>query len=477
MDNFLMPERHRARRFLPYVVLLLSLSACTTVGPDYVEPKQPLPATWLHEQTGFARQDQDSLRRWWQQFQDPTLDALVERALSRNQDLNIAVARLKQAKAERGQIAADLGPQVSAGASGQARRNSKALDSPPGGELRNWQLGLDVSWELDLFGGTRRAIEAADAGIEALAQDHGALQVSLIAELVSHYAGLRATQRRLDIARDNVRNLRDTEQLVEQSRRRGLARQSELLQARAEREMAQAQLPILEADIARFSHGIGVLAGGFPGDWHAVLTQPAPALPVPPQLPAFLPSDLIRSRPDLRADERRLAAATAHIGQAQAQRFPTFRIPLGIGTAVSVIHDIFSSASLLWAAGLQAEHSLHDGGLAQSGIEAAQAKAQAAELIYERDVHLALREVEDALTSLHSQVQRQKSLQAALLDSEQALEHATQLYKAGLSAYLPILVAQRSANQARDALTLSQWDEVLAAIALYKSLGAGWQES
>ncbi len=477
MDNFLMPERHRARRFLPYVLLLLSLSACTTVGPDYVEPKQPLPAAWLHEQTGFARQDQDSLRRWWQQFQDPTLDALVERALSRNQDLDIAVARLKQAKAERGQIAADLGPQVSAGASGQARRNSKALDSPPGGELRNWQLGLDVSWELDLFGGTRRAIEAADAGIEALAQDHGALQVSLIAELVSHYAGLRATQRRLDIARDNVRNLRDTEQLVEQSRRRGLARQSELLQARAEREMAQAQLPILEADIARFSHGIGVLAGGFPGDWHAVLMQPAPALPVPPQLPAFLPSDLIRSRPDLRADERRLAAATAHIGQAQAQRFSTFRIPLGIGTAVSVIHDIFSSASLLWAAGLQAEHSLYDGGLAQSGIEAAQAKAQAAELIYERDVHLALREVEDALTSLHSQVQRQKSLQAALLDSEQALEHATQLYKAGLSAYLPILVAQRSANQARDALTLSQWDEVLAAIALYKSLGAGWQES
>lgn len=477
MNRFLMPNTRRARRFLPFLLLLASLYGCTTVGPEYVEPELILPSAWLEEQTGFVTQDQDSLRRWWQQFNDPMLDVLVDGVLSRNQDLDIALARLKQAKAERGQIAANLGPQVSAGASAKASRSSKALDAPPGGELRSWQLGLDASWELDLFGGTRRAIEAADAGIDALAQDHGALQVSLIAELVSNYAGLRATQKRLEIAKDNVRTLHESERLVEQSQHQGLARLSDLLQARAEREMAQAQPPLLEADMARFSHNIGVLAGGFPGDWHAILAEPAPALPVPPQLPAFLPSDLIRSRPDLRADERRLAAATAHIAQAEAQRFPTFRIPLGIGTAVSVIHDIFSSASLLWAVGMQAEHSLYDGGRVQSGIQAAQAKAEAARLVYERDVRLALRDVEDALTSLHSQAQRQKPLKAAVVDSEQALDHATRLYRAGLSAYLPILVAQRSSNQARDALTLSQWDEVLAAVNLYKSLGAGWQGS
>lgn len=457
--------------------LLASLSAvvagCTTVGPDYRAPTLDVPAHWIEADAAMPGGDHDGMRTWWRSFHDPLLDRLVGRALAHNQDLDIALARLRQARAERVQIASAAMPEVSVGAAGEAVRGSKALGAQPGGQARTWHLGFDASWELDLFGGTRRAVEAADAGIQALAEDHRALQASLVAELVSDYAGLRAAQLRLTIAQDNIRTLAKAERLAEQAHRSGLGTLADVTQARAERETAEAQPPLLEADIARFSHAIGVLAGGFPGDWHAALATPAPALPMPADLPLSLPSDVIRQRPDLRADERRLAAATAQIGVAQAERFPVFRIPLGFGTTASVIHDLFSGASLAWSAALQGSQSLYDAGRARAGVTAAQANADAVRRVYERDVRSALRDVEDALTAWSSERQRQAALQKAVADSQQALEQAAQLYARGLSAYLPVLVAQRSLNQARDALALSQLAQLQGGIALFKALGAG----
>lgn len=457
--------------------LLAVLAGCTTVGPDYRTPTLDVPAHWIEANAAMSDGDHDGLRTWWRAFQDPLLDRLVDQTLTHNQDLDIALARLRQARAERVQIASAAMPEVSVGAAGEAVRSSKALSAQPGGRARTWHLGFDASWELDLFGGTRRAVEAADAGIQALAEDHRALQVSLVAELVSDYAGLRVAQRRLAIAQDNIRTLAEAERLAEQAQRSGLGTLADVTQARAEREMAEAQPPLLHADVARFSHAIGVLTGGFPGDWHATLATPAPALPMPADLPLSLPSDVIRQRPDLRADERRLAAATAQIGVAQAARFPRFRIPLGIGTSASVIHDLFSGASLAWSAAMQGSHSLYDGGRTRAGVTAAQAKADAVRRIYERDVRVALRDVEDALTAWTSERQRQAALQKAVADGQQALQQASQLYTRGLSAYLPVLVAQRSLNQARDTLALSQLAQLQGGIALYKALGAGWSDS
>lgn len=301
--------------------------------------------------------------------------------------------------------------------------------------------------------------------------------MSLVAELVSDYARLRAAQLRLAIAQDNTHTLTEAERLAERAHLSGLGTLADVTQARAEREMAEAQPPLLEADIARFSHAIGVLAGGFPGDWHADLATPAPALPMPVDLPLSLPSDVIRQRPDLRADERRLAAATARIDVAEAARFPTFRIPLGIGTTVSVIHYLFSNASLAWSAAMQGSQSLYDAGRARAGVTATQANAHAVRRVYERDVRSALRDVEDALTAWISEHQRQAALQKAVADSQQALEQAIQLYARGLSAYLPVLVAQRSLNQARDALALSRLAQLQGGIGLYKALGAGWSDT
>lgn len=467
----------RRRRALLVVSLLAGLSGCTTVGPDYRAPAVEVPAHWIEAEAKLPGGDLDGLRRWWRSFRDPLLDRLVDQALAHNQDLDIALARLRQARAEREQVASAAKPQVSAGAAGEAVRDSKALSSQAGGRARTWRLGLDASWELDLFGGTRRAVEAADAGIQALAEDHRALQVSLVAELVCDYAALRATQLRLVIAGENVRTLAETERLAERAHQAGLGTAAELMQARAERETAEAQLPLLEADVARFSHAIGVLAGGFPGDWQTALATPAPALPVAGDLPLYLPSEVMRQRPDLRADERRLAAATAQIGVAEARRFPSFRLPLGIGSTASAIHDLFSGASLAWSAAMQGSQSVYDAGAARAGVSAAQARADAAKQVYERDVRVALREVEDALTAWARERQRQASLREAVADSQQALDQATRLHARGLSAWLPVLVAQRSANQARDELALSQLAELNAVIGLYKALGAGWADT
>ena len=198
------------------------------------------------------------------------------RKRSRTKDLAIARQRLLQARAERDQIASRLGPTVTAGGNADAIRSSRALDWPPGiGQSRTYRLGFDASWELDLFGGTRRAVESADAQIEALDDDRHAILVSLLAELASDYAELRATQERLRIATDNVASLDATRRLTEQSNRRGLGTSFAVAQARAELQLAQATLPPLHQDVARLAHAIGVLVGGFPETLRATLSAPA----------------------------------------------------------------------------------------------------------------------------------------------------------------------------------------------------------
>lgn len=452
------------------------LGACTTAGPDYRPPYVAAPQDWSSPHAGSAPANADRLRAWWHAFGDPLLDRLVVHALADNQDLGIAQARLRQARAERVQIASRRLPTLSLGGQTQAQRPSRAVEPPGDGVVQTYGVGFDASWELDLFGGTRRAIEAAEADMEALAGDRHALQVSLLAELAGDYAELRTTQARLAIAHDNVRRLEESERLAERALQRGLGTSAEVAQARAEREAAQAQPPLLEADVRRLGHAIGVLAGGFPGDWSRALAEAAPTVPVAPALPLAWPSDVIRQRPDLQAAERRLAAANAQIGVAEAARFPHFSLPLGLGSNAAFLHDLFSGASFTGSAGLRADQLLYDGGRARAGVDAAQAAAEAARFAYERDVRHALREVEDALSRLDAERRRRAALVAAVGDSTLALERATRLYRHGLSGYLPVLEAQRATHQARDALALGEGNEVRSAIALYKALGAGWQD-
>jgi len=458
------------------VALCAALGGCTALGPDYA-PETPLhPPSWSTPLPDAPNAGGEPLADWWQSFGDPVLDRLAGLALAHNQDLGIAHQRLLQARAERDQVASRLGPELGAGADASASRSARALDYPPGiGESRSYRLGLDASWEIDLFGGRRRAAEAAQAQAQAVEEDEHALRVSLMAEVAASYATLRATQERVLIARDNIASLAAAQHLAETACRHGLGTTVEVSQARAERELGEARVPALRGDEARLIHALGVLAGGFPGDLKEILEAGPPTPMGAPALPAGVPSEMLRNRPDILAAERRLAAASAQIGVAEAERFPKFVIPLSLGSAASLVHDLFSDASIAWSIGAGASQSLYDGGRTRAGVRAALAHAQAQRLAYEQSVRRAFQDVEDALAGLNAQRSRQAALAAAVRDSQTALDRSTRLYRNGLSGYLSVLTAQRATYQARDALALSRLAHVQHVIGLYKALGAGWQ--
>lgn len=443
MKHLSLPRRTRFLGLLPAA----TLAACAAVGPDYQPYVPPHPQTW--SATTATTEDASTLQRWWQSFEDPVLDTLVRLALRHNQDLAMARERLVQARAERDQVAAGLLPSLGAGADATAQRSATALDYPPGiGESRAYRLGLDASWEIDIFGGHWRALESADAyaDADAVSEDSHAVLQSLLAELANAYATLRATEARQQIAHAHVATLAETETLTERLLEHGLATGHEVSQARAERELGEARLPALQADATRLRHAISVLAGGYPAALDDLLAPDAAPAPQPqaPHLPAILPSEMLRQRPDIRAAERRLAAATADIGVATAERFPRFVIPLGLDTTASLVHQLFSHASLAWSAGVPASQSVYDGGHAEAAVRAAAARAEQARLGYEKSVRLAFKDVEDALVGLDAETRRQQSLRNAVSDSQ-------------------------------DALALSQLAHTRHAIGLYKALGAGWQ--
>ncbi|MDR5826204.1 efflux transporter outer membrane subunit [Caballeronia sp. LZ043] len=455
---------------------IANLTACSVIGPDYSPPHSAYPENWASSPRQLAPASSADIQAWWKLFNDPILDSLVEAAIKNNQDLAVAEQRLVRARAERVQIASHLLPSVDIDTGAQAMRSNTVLNPLGVGHTRVYSLGLDASWEIDVFGERRRTIEAADAEIQAVAEERHAVLVSLLAELASEYAALRATQLRTQIAQGNVEILTLSKQFAERAFQRGVRSSVEVAQARTELDLADAKLPVLNGDTDRLIHTIGVLTGGFPGDLLDTLRNARSALVVPPTIPQTVPSEMVRQRPDIREAERELASATARIGVAQAERFPKFAIPLTIGTAAGGIGDLLSSVGLGWTAAITSVAPLIDGGSREAGVQAAEANVEAKRLAYERTVRRAFLDVEDARTGLIAEFIRQKSLTAAVSDSQTAQKRVTQLYTRGLSSYVSVLTAQRTAFEAQDALALCQLARVQHVIGLYKALGAGWRE-
>ncbi|HLZ66275.1 MAG TPA: efflux transporter outer membrane subunit [Aliidongia sp.] len=458
--------------------LLAGWAAGCTVGPDYKPDEMDLPSTWTEPQPSApdkAAADA-ALKEWWASFKDPLLDRLVAQAIAGNEDLKIARQRLVQARASRAIAASVDYPQVTAGASRLQSNSSTTVDFPPGiGQYRTWELGFDASWEIDIFGGTRRSVEASEAEIGAAIEDRRTILVSLLAELAGDYASLRGTQLRLDIAQRNIESARKALELTKQEFQRGLGTELELAQARAQWNNVRSAPPQLRAAIARLSHAIGVLVGGFPGDLEAELTQPAPLMGVPSNLPVALPSETLVNRPDVRRAERHYAAATARIGVATAELFPHFSIPLMLDPTSSTIGGLALARSLNWSIGLAAKGLVYDAGKTDASIESARAAAEAARIGYEETVRGAFRDVEDALVNYQTETERNGTLKEAATDSDVALDRATKLYGAGLTDFLKVLDSERTAFAAEDQEAQSRIAMVQDVIALFKALGGGWQ--
>jgi len=461
-------------RRLALAVLAAATAGCV-VGPDYHPPAADVPAHWSAAPAHSASASSSPLP-WWQAFNDSELDALIERALRANLDLQGAEARLRAVRASRGIAAAARWPSVDG--SGAYKRDRESTNAPalgtPGETDNLFQVGFDARWELDLFGGTRRAVEAATADLEAAAEERNGVALSLLAEVARNYIELRAGQRQLALARDNLAASQDALSLARARYRGGLAADLDVARAEAQATEIAARIPPLETACQAAVHRLAVLLGQAPGTLNDELAAPQPIPMAPAELPAGLPSDLLRQRPDLRRAERQLAAATARIGVATADLYPQFSLLGTAGLESSGASDFFSRGSRFWALGPALIWPIFRAGRLQATIEVRDAQQQQALLAYRQALLIALEEAENAIVA-HSRERTRRAALAASADANQrAVDLARGLYGSGLRDFRAVLDAQRALFDAQSALARSDAALATDRVALYKALGGGW---
>jgi len=465
----------------PIIVTLgvLGLLGGCAVGPNYHPPETATPKEWSSPLAGGETNNAPADAAWWKKFNDPELDSLIARAAQSNLTLHAAAARVREARAARGVAAADFGPTINTSAAYQRERLSANgfPEFPPGIPLEGnvYQAGFDAAWELDVFGGTRRAVEAANANIASSEFAERDVLVSLQGEVARNYIGARGYQRRLVIAHQNIAAQQEVLDLTRDRFKAGLSGDLDVQQASALLAATQAQLPPLEAGFKQSVYRLGVLLGLAPGALVDELSGDASIPATPPEVPAGLPADLLRRRPDIRVAERNLAAANAQIGVATADLFPKFSLTGDVGLQSVGTSDWFTGGSRFWSAGPTVQWRIFDMGRIRANIRIQNARQEQALAGYELIVLEAMEDVENALTAYAKEQTRRESLVTAADASQQALDISQQLYKNGLADFLRVLDAQRSLYADQEALTLSDQDVALDLVALYKALGGGWE--
>lgn len=463
------------RRHDGIAALFLSLAGCNAVGPSYERPDPPLPP-------GFhgAGDAGDAVRPdWWLALGDAQLAALVADAVENNHELEVARARVREARALRRFAGSRSLPSVGAGASYRAFETSEngVLGSTGVGRIDDdlFELAFDASWEVDVFGGVRRSNEAAGARVEAAVESRRDALLSIVSEVARNYAELRGAQRRLELARRNLRIQTDTLRLVEDKQDAGLAPELDVQRARTQLKITRSRLPDLRAAIHASALRIAVLTGRRPAELLDELAAPRP-VPAPPEIvPVGLPSELLLRRPDVRRAERELHAATADIGVATAELYPRFFLS-GIAGVESVsFTDAFSAASRSWSIGPRIRWPIFQGGRLRANVSASEARRDAAYARFQQAVLIALEEVERALVDYAEAQLERRELEAAVETSARAVELASVLYEQGLTDFLTVLDAERTLRDVEDRLAASEKHATVEVIRLYKALGGGWE--
>lgn len=453
-----------ARHTVPLlVVLVLVTSACASTRTLTVPTRSPSPATWQTAAEGVTADGSPNLSTWWQQFGDPTLSELVDRALRGSPDLRTAQARLRQARAERNITQTGVLPSVSA----------SGLASDQRGSSNAFSVGFDASWEPDVFGGTRRGIDAANADVRATTEELLNTQVSLVAEVARNYAELRTLQTRLEIAHRNETSQAETLQLTGFRAQAGLVSTVDVEQARANLEQTRAGIPSLETSIARAMHRLATLAGLEPAALVGELNQVAPLLSVPAQVAVGIPADTLRQRPDVRAAEQRIVAESARVAQANATRYPQFSLSGSIGIEV-ITGALTGGTSFAASAAASVLQTIFNGGRIRQQIAVQSAVLEQTVVGYEAIVLTALEDVENALVTFEKSRQRLAFLTAAAEAANNAALLARTQYAAGLADFQTVLDTERSALSVQDSVAATEGERVAALVQLYKALGGGW---
>lgn len=470
------------------VALASLLLAGCTVGPDYARPNVPVPPSYAEASPVEAMSDEE-LGQWWKSFGDPLLDDLVNRAVAQNLDVQSAAARIREARAQERAAGAASSPQVAGqGSVARQRISENAIPAPPGAggpqgggfglpgsEFTTFRAGFDASWEIDLFGRNRRSIEATRGRSEAALWNRRDVQVSVAAETANAYLTLRTLQQRIAIAEAEVARQQRALDIVDARVRGGLVTGQDLAQQRSTLEQASAALPPLKAQAAAQMHALGVLTGTSPESLIGILAEPQ-ALPRVPDVPAGLPSDLLRRRPDIRATERNLAAATADIGVATADLYPRFSLTAAPALVSTALGSLLEWGSRAFTAGGAVDWPLFDGGRRKANVAVTNARQEQALIAYRKSILLALRDVEDALSNIEKDRRQLASLDASLAASRRAEELARTRYRGGLVTYSDVLQAQAGRIALEGQVIETRGELARHSVALTKALGGGWPE-
>lgn len=490
-----MSQTNRTANLRSHLVLALTvaagaavtLTACHPVGPDYTEPQLNAPAEWADPLAlpGAPKPEATAdLSKWWTHLNDPVLSSLMDRAVAGNLDLKIATARIREARAARSFSAAGDAPTVDASGSYNRVRNSENSGTTGSlvqtGDGRNlWAAGLDAAWEFDVFGGVRRAVEAADADIGSAVWNRRNLTVSLLAEVALNYIDLRTAQQRIAATRGNVDTQSKTVDLATNRFTTGLDSGIDSTRARSQRAATRSLIPALESQARQAIYRLSVLTGQNPGTLVAELDTAGPIPTIADGQPIAMgaPTDLIRRRADLRQAERDLAGATARIGVATADLYPRFRLNGTVGLSTQYVKNWVEGDSLFWGIGPGVSWNLFDGGAIRANIAVTEARTEQLAVNYQNTLLNALRETDSAAIAYVKNQQRAADLAEAVKEQQRAVELANQLFAKQLTNFLTVLDSQRRLFELQDQLVESQGDVGTSLVALYKALGGGWEGS
>ncbi|MGW8282000.1 MAG: efflux transporter outer membrane subunit [Gemmatimonadota bacterium] len=476
-------QPYTASDFLPVLLaLLLSVAACT-VGPDYVPPDLSptmLPDQWHTAVETEMAADTTELEMWWLTFNDSLLTDMIRRAELGNLDLQAAVGRVAEARAIRGIAKGGYLPDIVLGGSYSSQKLSEnglqgaAAETLGSDAFGSWVFGLDLSWEIDLFGRIRRTVEASDAQLQASVEDYRDVLVTLYAEVGSAYVDARAFQTRLDFATQNVEAQRNSLKLTEDRFRAGLTSALDVAQAEQNLAQTEATIPQLNIGLEASLNRLAVLLGEAPGELHDEL-QAHTGLPRPDDKVAYgIPADLLRRRPDIRQAERLLASQTARIGIATADLYPTLSLGGSVGLEALDFEDLGEGSSLFWSIVPQISWPIFTGGKIQNRIRAEEARTQQALARYESTVLKALEEVQNALVAYGQEKARRDRLVEAVVASQRAVDLVQTQYVSGLTNFQNLLDTQRSLFRQQDDLAQSAGEVINNLITLNRALGGGW---
>jgi outer membrane protein, multidrug efflux system len=459
-------------RIARLAALALLLSGCA-VGPDYNGMLIELPDRWSNGGEDKRTAPPRILAQWWRRMGDLLLDELIEEAMQGNLDVATAKARIREARALRRQAIGALFPSISDSGSATTNRSGEG-DVASATTYGQFQAGFDASWELDPFGGNRRAVEAATYNVQAADADLSATLLTLVGDIASTYADVRGYQARAALARRTAASQRETAGLTQKKADAGSATSVDVAKAVAQAASTEATIPSNETGYAQAVHRLGVLLGRDPTALAPRLARgtgiPSPRLP----LPKGIPADVLTARPDVRKAERQLAQFTAKIGQAEAALYPDVSLSGSVTTTALKLGDLGKDSTIGWSLGPTLSVPIFNGGKLRAAVEIAQAQRDEYHIAWRSAVLSALEDVENAIVSLAQERARIRGLAEAARRYGEAARLSRSLYENGSTSFLDVLDAERSQFSAEDALLQSRVAVAKDYVALAKALGGGW---